>query len=134
MSTTYQASRSEMARMANQRHEALTKANAHRLAAAELKAEVRALDTSQGAALAADILGSPREDIGAMPVHALLTSVRGMGAAKANAMLRDVGMRNRGRRVRDLGDRERARLVEALAAWAEYAALRAARRDRAGAR
>lgn len=95
----------------------LAMANRRRLRQARLCREIRALEPSQGAHLAADVLlNVGDEDAQALLVQALLLSVRRVGPRSALLMLNriDVVRRANTIRLRDLTWRQRDELVGLL--------------------
>jgi hypothetical protein len=101
---------------AEQRAEALKTANARRLQAAELRAEIKAAGRRDGAIEAARVV---REAESSMTFFSLVKSVPWIGETQARRMLADANIRE-GRRVNDdrIDGRRRELLAGALMARA----------------
>lgn len=96
------------ARRVRQRQDALVRANTVRLARAKAKRAV-----ASGTLSAEDVVASPAPHLRGMAVRDLLLSVRGVGPARADGMLRAAGVGQ----ARDLGGltgRQRVVLRRAL--------------------
>ena len=91
-----------------QRAAALQKAAEARQARAEVKARLKASDSSLSEVLA---IGQEDEVIGKIKVAALLEALPGVGKVKAKAIMAEVGI-SESRRIRGLGPHQREQLVE----------------------
>jgi len=94
-----------------QRHAALRKAGAARVARAELKDRLK-----QGAIHIGDVIAQAKEDevVGKTKVLTVLESLPGVGKVKARRLMREIGI-SESRRLRGLGVQQRQSLLEALA-------------------
>lgn len=98
----------------DQRHQALEKANAVRLARLELKKRIRSLPAQDGRWLAADVLTSGPIDITAdVRVSQLLLAIRKVGWARVNRWLLGADIYS-DRRISKLSNRQRSLLAEQL--------------------
>lgn len=93
---------------AEQRRAALEKASEMRRARADLKNQLK-----NGSLKLSDLLARAKDDdvVGKLKVHALLTSLPGIGVAKADAIMDRVGI-SATRRVAGLGSVQCEKLIE----------------------
>lgn len=97
-------------RTASQRAEALERALAARQERANIRRQLKS-----GELVGREVLESceQNEAWGALPVRSFLTALPGVGAARAEAIMREIDIAE-SRRLRGLGDRQRSELIRAV--------------------
>lgn len=97
-------------RSAEQRAEALARALEARQERALIRRQLKS-----GALEAREVLTACEDNLawGALPIRAFLTALPGIGAAKAEAIMREIDIAD-SRRLRGLGERQRLELLQVI--------------------
>ena len=98
-----------------QRNAALVKANVYRIAVAEKRREIAAMDRIEAAFYLADLIETA-DDPGLLSgrITHYLTSIPGRGPTYSNRVLGELGVRVATKRLRDLTDRQRRILADEI--------------------
>lgn len=98
-----------------QRNRALAKANRHRLAVAEKRREIAAMDRIEAAFYLADLIETADDpELLSGRISHYLTAIPGRGPTYSTRVLADLGVKIAARRLRDLSPRQREILADEI--------------------